>query len=472
MWKTFVLISIVLTTVIGGMLFWQWKAYSKENESTIQTSENAAQEITVKSSERELLITQKVTGLTAGKEYKVDKPESLFRWSCINIRNNPCESSDENALKLIPEQNELVFEYMIPIKKDSKAFLLEDWTISLPEIAVTRSSVIIVDSVKSGGAWVAGAKLKGFKEMDLIDYYYFEGNGGAPAVYWQYEPLQATESKNELFTYFGSREINKLLISEFQGLKDFPYVSVIFTDQMKEQTSNGLLISKPGIKEDDFKLKMFNYFYEKKFRNLPMDKQWVIDALASYSAKLPASTEKGNVVLHEMKIKLTEEELGAFLNTINTSSEPLTIQKLDQFVSEIRGLSTRFFTLNEGKMDSLVPLYFYDPRKVAINGNTITGLEIIFEEGKSMFPFIETMKALDYGVEILADKETILLRKESNTYRFFLNRNIFIYNEDDYGLLEKPLAIINGNIYMSGQWIETLFKVEIEEEDDEIIISY
>ncbi|MEH7524443.1 stalk domain-containing protein, partial [Bacillus sp. JJ1503] len=132
----------------------------------------------------------------------------------------------------------------------------------------------------------------------------------------------------------------------------------------------------------------------------------------------------------------------------------------------------RFFTLNEGKVDSLVPLYFYDSRKVVVNGTANEGLEVIFEEGNSMFPFINTMIALDYEAEVLTDKETILLKKGSNTYRFFLNRNIFIYNEDDYGLLERPLAVINGNIYMSGQWIETLFKVTIEEEDDEIIFSY
>ncbi|MEH7391663.1 hypothetical protein, partial [Bacillus sp. JJ1474] len=442
MWKTFVLISIVLTTVIGGMLFWQWKAYSKQNEFTNETFERAVQEITVKSNANELSITQKITGLTAGNEYKVEKPESLFRWSCININNKPCESKEDQALILIPEQNQLVFEYIIPITKDSKAFLLEDWTTSLSEVAVTRSSIIIVDSVKKGGTWAAGAMLKGFKEMDLIDYYYFEGIGSAPAVYWQSEPLLATESKNGLVTYFSNQEINNTIIKEIQSLKDFPYISVIFTNQINEQSSKGLLISKPDIKEDAFKRKIFNYFYEKKLKNLPNEENWVIDVLTSYSANLQAGTAKGNQVLLEMKNKLTEEEIGDFFTAINSSSKPLTLQNLDNFVSEIRGLSTRFFTLNEGKVDSLVPLYFYDSRKVVVNGTANEGLEVIFEEGNSMFPFINTMIALDYEAEVLTDKETILLKKGSNTYRFFLNRNIFIYNEEDYGLLERPLAVI------------------------------
>ncbi|WP_066289471.1 stalk domain-containing protein [Bacillus sp. FJAT-29937] len=469
MWKTFVLISIVLTTVIGGMLFWQWKAYSKQNESTNETFEKAAQEITVKSNANDLLITQKITGLTAGKEYLAENPESLFRWTCID-NNKPCESKDDQQLILIPEQNELVFEYIIPITKESKAFLLKDWTTSLPEVAITRSSIIIVDSVKKGGTWAAGARLKGFKEMDLIDYYYFEGIGSAPAVYWQSELLQAAENKNGAVTYFSNQEIDHSVMKEIQSLKDFPYVSVIFTDLINEQSSKGLLFSNPSIKEEAFKRKMFTYFYEKKLKSLPNEQDWVIDALTSYSANLQASTAKGSQVLLEMNNKLTEEEIESFFRAINSSSKPLTIQNLDNYVSEIRGLSTRFFTLNEGKNDVLVPLYFYDSRKVVVNGTANEGIEIIFEKGKSMFPFIHTMKALGFEIEILADKETILVRKGSNTYRFFLNRNIFIYNEDDYGLLERPIAVINGNIYMSGQWIEALFKITIEEKDGEIII--
>lgn len=471
MWKTVVLISIVLTTVIGCMLFWQWKAYSKQNDSTNETAEKVELEITVKSSENELYVTQKITGITANKEYKIKKPDSLYRFSCLNINNNQCKLSEESSLTIVPEQNELTFEYSIPISKKNKAYFLDDWTAIIPEVTVTRSTIIVVDSKKQDGTWVAGAMMKGFKEMDLIDYYYFEAAGSAPALYWQSEYLERAEDSNEFIQFYSRDKFkNNFYPSELKALKFYPFVTVIFTDLHHEQLSKGILITNPNIKPELLKRKLIQYYYEGKLK-LPAEQNWILDVLTSYSANLPAVSAKGKEVLQELKSKLTEEELTAWIGFINSSSDSLTIKQLDSYISGLRGLSTRFFTLNSEKLQSLVPLYFYDSRKVKINGDYINGIEVLYEEGKSLFPFVETMKALDFKAEILADKETILLVKGTNTYRFFLNRNIFIYNEDDYGLLERPLSTVNGRIYISKQWIENLFKVSIEEEEKEIILS-
>ncbi|MBY0120819.1 stalk domain-containing protein [Bacillus sp. S/N-304-OC-R1] len=472
MWKTVVLISIVLTTVIGGMLFWQWKAYSKQNDSINVPAEKVEQEITVKSSGNELNITQKITGITAKKEYKIIKPESLFRFSCMNKNNDPCNSSKESSLTIIPDQNELIFEYTIPTAQKNKAYLLEKWTAIVPEVTITRSTIIIVDTVNRSGTWAAGAEMKGFKEMDLIDYYYFEAAGTAPSLYWQSKHLEKADGSTGFIQFYsGAKLNNKFYMKELDALNHYPFVTVILTDQHIEQTSRGILILKPNIKEESLKRKLIQYYYEKKFKSLPSDQQWVLDVLTSYSANLPAETTKGKEVLLELKSKLSEDELKHFIGLINKSPNLITIKELDNYISNLRGLSTSFFVYNSETPNSIVPLYFYDSRKVKINGHNVDGIKVLYEEGKSLFPFIKTMKALDYQAEVLEDKETILLVKGTNTYRFFLNRNIFIYNEDDYGLLERPLSTINGSIYISKQWIETLFKVSIDEEEKEIILS-
>ncbi|WP_170289651.1 stalk domain-containing protein [Cytobacillus depressus] len=468
MWKTFVLMTIVFTTVISGMLFWQWKAYSKQNDPINEVFEKAVQEITVKSKENKLHVTQRIHGLTKDMEYTVIKPDSLYGWSCKNIHNEPCDSKDENPETFLPIENELIFEYIIPIEAKEQAFLLNEWTTVIPNVKISSTSIIIVDSYRRGGTWVAGTKIKGFKEMDIIDYYYFEGVGAAPSLYWQLEPLLVGDelSKIHLYNSLKKPEIN---INKIPDLTEFPYVSIVFTDLIAEQSGNGIIISNPNIAGDAFIRKLLTYYYEQKLN--PSNKQkWITDVLTSISAQLQAETDKGKEVLEEMKKKLTEEELLSFIKLVSGSSEEITFQRLDQFVTKVKGLNTRFFTINAKNTQISVPLMFYDTRKVIVNGIHHKELEILYDEGKSLFPFIETMKALGYEASKLEDGEKILVTKGKNTYRFFLNRNIFIYNEDDYGLFEKPLTNINGQVYMNKQWLEKLFNITIDN-DHKISIS-
>jgi hypothetical protein len=65
----------------------------------------------------------------------------------------------------------------------------------------------------------------------------------------------------------------------------------------------------------------------------------------------------------------------------------------------------------------------------------------------------------------------MLLSKGNNSYRFYLNKNVFIYNEEDYGLLENPLTNQNGTVFIEIQWFKSLFGVTAEEREDEIHLT-
>ncbi|MBS4189103.1 hypothetical protein KHA94_02585 [Bacillus sp. FJAT-49705] len=472
MWKSILLVLIAMTTFIGGMLLWQWKAYSKQNDLNSESSERAIQEITVYSNEKELQISQKISGLMSGKEYKVSKPDSLFRWSCKDKKGKPCDSGDENPYTFKANQNELVFEYTIPVQTNGSAFLLNEWVTSIPDLVITSSSIEIIDNARRGGTWIAGAPIKGFKEMDLIDYYYFEGIGNASSLYWQPKPIQMKQSNMEKVFYYGGQGLENMNhIQEMKRLKGIPFVSVVFTDQYREENGKGIMIVSPKTNEDELNQKLINYYFEKKFKDISSDQNWIIDVFTSYTTNQAAKTAKGKAIIEELGNKLSEEELNSFFKKASESSEILTLKQLDHYLSELKGWKSKFFVSNGESTESIIPLYFYDFRKVIVSGKEEKDIEVVIEQDKRLFPFVQTMKALGYDVQILSDKETILLAKGSNSYRFFLNRNIFIYNEEDYGLLESPLLNVNGNIYMNKEWIETLFKVNIEVGNEEINIS-
>ncbi|WP_057769608.1 stalk domain-containing protein [Cytobacillus dafuensis] len=472
MWKSIILVLIAMTTFIGGMLLWQWKAYSKQNNLNNESTERAIQEITVHSNEKELQISQKIIGLTSGKEYKVSKPDSLFHWSCKDKEGKACDSGDENPNTFKANQNQLVFEYTIPVQTNGSAFLLNEWVTNIPDLAITSSSIEIIDKARRGGTWIAGAPIKGYKEMDLIDYYYFDGIGIPSSLYWQPKPIQKKQSEMEKVFLYGSQGLENMNhFQEIKSLKGFPFVSVVFTDQYHEENGKGIMIVSPNTNEDELKQKLINYYFEKKFKDISKDQYWIIDVFTSYTINEAAKTTKGKAILEELGNKLSEEELNSFFKKASECSEMLTLKQLDHYLSELKGWKSKFFISNGERTDSIIPLYFYDFRKVIVSGKEEKGIEVVIDQEKRLFPFVQTMEALGYDVQVLSDKETIFLAKGRNSYRFFLNQNIFIYNEEDYGLLESPLLNINGNIYMNKEWIETLFKVNIEVGNEEINIS-
>jgi pantothenate kinase len=90
---------------------------------------------------------------------------------------------------------------------------------------------------------------------------------------------------------------------------------------------------------------------------------------------------------------------------------------------------------------------------------------------QKLFPFVETLSSLGFQVKVLSDNETLLLTKGLNSYRFFVNQNIFIYNEEDYGLLENPLTKINHTIYIDYQWLTSLFNIQIDEDENTVYLK-
>jgi len=469
MWRTAFVIFITLITTISGMMLWQWKAYSKQNISIEENGEKVVQEIMVKTDNDHLLITQKIVGLTPGREYTTILPDSLQDWSCVKEDGEDCESVDENPHTYLPEDNEIQFQYIITVPNDNSAFQIDDWTTILPEVSIKRTELEISDRIRREGSWVAGLQLQGFREMDLIDYYLFSGDGDAPSLYWQPQSLNHFDAGMDVDYYFEKpRMENAMQFKEIKSLEDFPFVAVVLSEQYRERSGKGIVFSPAKSTDAELKRQLINYYFEEKYN---FAEKWLLDVFTSYTVKQPAVTEKGKAVLAELNNKLSEEEIKEFFSLVNHGNESMSAQKLDNFLKKIKGNSTRFFSLNKEDSKSFIPLYFYDDRKIMIGNGEVKGIEVVIDKGKMLYPFIETMKALGFELKVLPDQETILLMKENNSYRFYLNSNIFIYNEEDYGLLESPLTNFNGNIYMNKQWIEALFKVKFEEDEEKIKLS-
>ncbi|MBT2708012.1 hypothetical protein J7I91_08785 [Pseudomonas sp. ISL-84] len=458
-----------MSGTISGMLVWQWKVYSGQIGQAKEHTVGANQQITVESLEDELKITQTVIGILPEKEYRLVIPDSLFKWKCKNGNEEACDSADENPYTFFSNDNQMIFEYVLPMNKGQKAFMLNDWTVSVPDLIVASSHITISDSFRRNGSWAAGFPLKAQKEMKHIDYYIFEGRGNTPSLYWQQKPLKKT-SKNPVDIYSENQHAFNQKFEKLSTLGEIPYMSVVLTDLYQESNGKGILIAGTNTKVEKLEKMLIIQAYEKKFGFLPPKEGWLIDALASHTIEQNADTEKGNWIIRELKKEMAEDELQEFFYKL-PMEDSLNTEKLDKNLSDLKGHSTRFFTLNKELNAPLVPLYFNDGKKVFISGREQKDLKLIHKKGHRLLPFKASMEALGFDVRILSGEETLLLTKGNNSYRFYLNRNVFIYNEEDYGLLENPLVDLNGTAFIEVQWLQSLFDVSVEEWDHMIKLT-
>lgn len=466
MWKASLLIFLILSGVISGMLLWQWQAYS-ERAIALESSEAITQEITVETHLKELKITQKLYGLKARKEYRLDIPDTLYKWNCKSGTGKACDSADESTYTFFSADDRMIFEYTVPINEKKKAFLLTDWFVKVHGIKAEGLSISISDSFKREGSWAAGIMLKAQKKLDHIDYYYFEGYGNVPSLYWQKEPLLKT-ALNNADAYTADIRAASLDFKKLNDIGNFPFMSIILTHRYPEYTDETILIASPHIKVDQLEKKLIALQFYRKFSDDSPD--WIIDAFTAGLLDLKPGSTKGSIALKELQGELTEHELKEFLITV-FQVDSLNAEKLDKLLGNAKGLHTQFFTMNIKNEAPLVPLYFQEEKKLLVSGAEKASINLVYRDGKIFLPFTAAMQALGYEVKILSGEETMLVSKGNNSYRFYLNKNVFIYNEEDYGLLMNPLTRQNGTVWMEIQWFKALFGVAAEEREGGIHLT-
>lgn len=471
MWKIPFTFFIILSAVISGLLFWQWDAYSKEMEQPADM-ELANQKISIKTETDMLIITQKLSGLTGKKEIPFALPSEVINWKCLLEDGSECEKQQESVTSIKPDnKGNIQIQFTLPIKANEKAFLFNQWLASFSNVQVTDTKVELIDSTKRNGTWVMGIPLIGNKKLDLIDYYVFEGQLANPSLYWQAGSLLQEKVDTKLMIYSEQDGNQDQTYTSLQQISNRPHVTVVITNQLQEGNGNGMIISRPDIKPEMLEKKLLYSLLKLKFDNLPIEQSWLVDLHVTMLLNSESQISKSNQIIQELKLKLTEAELESYLQVFLSEEIFYTPQKLDEILASVTGKPTTFFDDNKNEDMNLIPLYFLEKRSISVKGKIQRDLHIIYMGDEKLFPFVETLSSLGFQVKVLSDNETLLLTKGLNSYRFYVNQNIFIYNEEDYGLLENPLTKINQTIYINYQWLTSLFNIQIDEDENTVYLK-
>ncbi|KZO01565.1 stalk domain-containing protein [Bacillus badius] len=459
MLKKSVLLISFLIIISGVALFVQWIGYEKTSMASKEA--NVRQEINVEHNEAGLTVKHTFTRLEPGEPLEAIMPANALQASCRK-EEGTCSFRGQ-SIKIIPEGDTFSVTYSIKLPSFQTAVFLSDWSIKLKDAEAERTVLHFTEKQIRKGRWFSSLGPSQLKKMDLIDYYQFQGEGEPGVLYWQMPPLQPLFPEGKLAVYgqAGSQLDRQQLTLIEEGIKE--KTVVILTDQHPPYMSDRLILAR----DDDQLFELAESFIQEKVvedYRFEEGEDWLGYLITSYKLGRPAGSEKVKMMYGSLNKQLTDQEKEEWQQALfRLTDKTVTAERLDQALSAVKGLDTDFFVKNKLENHPFQSLVFYDNRPITVNGSE-TELRAVAEGEQLFFPFTETLQALGYEVKELTDGKTLLVKREYNTYRFYLDQNRFILNEERYGLYEHALRSYNGRLYISQQWLQKIFLVAVQNE--------
>ncbi|MBP3041707.1 hypothetical protein J9303_19895 [Bacillaceae bacterium Marseille-Q3522] len=468
MWKTAFSSLLLLSVMISSILFWQWNTYSKMNAEKDGDSVKIEQSFQIVAEMNRLKITQIISGLKDENGYEVIIPKTSENWRYVqNEQGN--ETPTEMGTAYYPENGMLQFQYEIPLSGGNNAFFLSEWTTVMTNLAVSNTTIKIVDNVNRQGSWAAGIPSVAQKKFTYINYFVFKGNEQSPSLYWQPGVLQAEKLDNGVQLFLdetlAKQELHKDLLSE---LTVFPKKSIVVTDSVNPVSGNGLLIIPANGGNIQIEDELTRYYFSEKFTG--NEDQLLVDVFSSAFLQKEPVTEKGRQLLAEIKSELPGESFSSFLSSIIKEKAAIDSSELDSRFSSFKGMQTNYFTRNLSDA-AYVPLYYFQDKVVYVNDRKRDSVTTLIKDGHHYYPFMQLLAQIGYETTFIEDQHTIIVRKTNQHYRFYPDRNIFMYNDESYGVLENPLFHFDNTFYIDRDWLKAIFQIILEEQDKEIHLT-
>ncbi|HYK74669.1 MAG TPA: hypothetical protein VEV44_16360 [Pseudoneobacillus sp.] len=459
--KVFILLVFCSTLTLSLLLKWQWHAYSSESSKSAVSSAN--QKIQIVSSSNNININQTFSGLNPKKEYKIMVPNLISDWTCETKSGESCKSNDQNPTTFQPEDGVIKIVYSIPINRDDLFTILSNWKMKLYGVSIQHSSIAIAESYHRKGTWIAGLPFKAYKELDLIDFFSFEGDGDFETLYFQKKPFIFHYQEIFYGYYSNGQENKKLNLSKYSQLKKKNFTVIVSSDFLTYENKD-MLIVKNTQPITDIDHSLVTQFFKYKLEN---ETDWLVSLFTSFSFNNKSPIKKTNEILNELNRELSSSELQEFYQKVAGSPSTLGVKELDQILGEVKGLKTSFFQKNI-EANSNVPLYFMETKLVNFKEEKEKKAELIYMDSKRLYPIETMLSIIGYKISQVDDK--LNLNKKSFYYQFDLNHNLFLFNGHDYGLLESPIVEVNHHYYMDQNWLQTLFKISIKEDGAKLTI--
>ncbi|MGM7635950.1 stalk domain-containing protein [Bacillus sp. Hm123] len=462
--KKSLLFSLLLMIISGGIIFLQWNGY--KGSSKVLDDNELEQEIQIVYSEKGFAIQQTFHHL------QIDKPQTLI--FPIDAKEMRCETKEGecslNGLSALitPKDHTFTVSYTLHSPPAKSSMLLTNWFVKVKEAEIEKTSIYLTDKKLRTGNWYSGLKDTGGQKKNLINYYEFQGNGGADALYWQSSPLVKVKAGVNVALYMPS-EI-KAPMDSLKNLAIPKRKTIIVTNQHPAYSSDHfhILNNSKQLAELINTIQLNDMKNKYRFKE---SEEWLAEVMISLELNHAFGSQKSQKMYQSLQQQLTPEEQAAYkAEILQMKDEAMTAEQLDRMLSRVKGLETHFFQENHKAKDVTKSLVFKDTRSVIVNGKVMT-FKAINQKGALLFPFQPTLRQLGFDVKVLSNGRSLLVNKGADTYRFDLDHHRFIVNEEDYGLYENALVTYNGELYIEDSWLQKIFLVAVSEQNDQILID-
>ncbi|RFU71154.1 hypothetical protein D0469_04240 [Peribacillus saganii] len=465
--RTFFSILMMLSTAIAGMLLWQWQWYSENRDKTTEIiNPHAVQYLKITHTKGAVTVEQTIKGLPAGT-YTVEN-QNIQKWSCIENQTSNCTPKEKAGKTVRSNGKQLRFSYSFPLNSNKPSFVLMNWSLRIKNISIDNTRVEIIESGNRKGMWAAGAPVLANKVKKYIDYYVFEGNAESFPLYFHSGKLSHRKLSNKLEIYgeLAPDQASRLKQAVAE-ISDFPFLAIIATDQYPEYKAGNLMIisSLQGLEQE-----LLTQYLQLQYPFLDKQETWLQSYIGQLLFSQKTQSEKVHLINKSIEEELSADQQSRFIEILKEEKGRIySAQLLDALLSKAAGQKTSFFTENRFTAKSVIPLYFIENKNVLVNRNEINGERAIYIKNQRFYPFETVASSLGYAINMV-NPTHYLITRDSNSYRFYLDKSSFLFNDKTYGISENPFLTLNEKVYIQEIWLNEIFQTFVRENKNEIEI--
>ncbi|WP_027954090.1 hypothetical protein [Halobacillus kuroshimensis] len=439
--------------LIGGILvlLYPWSGAEKKAEETERSGE-----VGVHVERDTLHISYTFHNLEPGI-YKAELPEKAGELSCSYEDGRSCWM-DQQQLNY-EGGDPVIVHYQQPFEE---GFVDESWLLKLHkdgEYQEIPFTLTVKDFSKEAFRWTAPVKLESSIAMEHVHYYRFEA-AEVPFPLFAADQTQqdvrkvehnvVIYEKDEPLTYEQKADLHRAL--EGQNGR------VVELDRNHSSTTASL-VKRKDREVENLEGEILTAHLQSSAGGISDFHEQVIQDV--YRSDPPV-TEAGK----QIKSGLSTQELRSWKEVLLSENQVENVPVfLDDTLSEITQGTTHFFQRKAANED--VSFFFTLDQDLQLQGARLEERAVRYKQ-VWYYPLASILKASDFPWSTLEDGKVFRIQTDDNHFRFFVDHDSFIVNEESFGTGEEVVKSLGGIVYMKEEELENLLNFRVVKDEDVI----
>lgn len=458
-----------LSIIIGAVLFMQYQVYSEQETSTNKEF-SYSQEIEITYREGSLDIRHHFKNLP-NDSLEIIWPELAIDRNCFLEKEYSCARLNDNKTKFESGENRSQsISYIIPLEGGlTSEKLMNNIYVSLKNGSVKFSTVHISTDSSVAGQWVTGLPLIGQQSLALVNYSMFSGTGQVQDLYWQQSGL-ALQKKTDTLSIYANTNVAPELSQTVDKLAEFGEEHIAIIQRNNKEIQEGyrmLFLPELTIATLQQEVLMAQVESLYTFVDSPL---WLKHVMAMYVSGETFGTPRALAVVDTLRNEMTEEQLDDWISRLdNLKGKKVSPAILDEELSAVFGAHTEYLSMNVDAEETY-PFMFNDKRDVYVNGVLTEEIDVILQEGKVLYTADALLRNIGYTTSL--GPNGYYVNSETRVFRFpNAEHDFYVFNQRRYNTNASPLSVIAGTYYIEELWLQRLFLVELQKDEESIRIT-